>query len=253
MSAKPFCLMLLILVSCSGHGRRGSGGAESAGAESGGTVNWPGIPDSVAPKLLGTWSGHRSKGLVTVVINYISGNTVSGYELHKGLRRNLNGQVEQKDGKFSFVLKDPGTSPFDGTFFFSLDTSKMKIAGQWMPGDSSKAHAGQLDLACVGASMLEDNDDSWEGDLGTLVFHADGTCQLQYYPSEDPNSQQIIVNGNYEQKVDTFFIEWQYNKRVPVLRMKLVHYPYIESTDSTESVPPSLKGNGVKFEKNMAG
>lgn len=242
MSAKLFCLILLILFSCACQEHRQPGTAVSS----------PGVPDSVASKLLGTYSGHRGKGLVTLVLNYISGNTVSGYELHKGLRRNLNGQVEQKEGKFSFVLKDPGTSPFDGTFFFSLDTAKMKIAGQWIPRDSTKTHPGQLDLAYWGKN-LEKMYDDWEGELGTLVFHSDGTCMLSYYPSKDPNSQQISIHGNYERNVDTFRIEWQYNIHVPALRMKLVQQPYVEGTDSTESFPPSLKGDGVKFEKNMAG
>jgi len=77
--------------------------------------------------MYGTYSGLYSKGLITLAINYISGSTASGYNLHKGLRRNINGPVELKGGQLNFVLKEPGGNPYDGTFYLSLDTASLKI------------------------------------------------------------------------------------------------------------------------------
>src|SRR5271170_123945 len=94
----------------------------------------------------GTWMGHYSKGLLTLAINYVSGDIVSGYDIHKGLRRNLNGSVEQKDGRLEFVLKEPGGNPYDGTFYLSLDTATDKMSGKWVPTDAAMAKAGPLDL-----------------------------------------------------------------------------------------------------------
>ena len=86
-----------------------------------------GLSDSLAEKAMGTYSGQFGKSLITVVINYISGRTVSGYDLHKGLRRNFNGEVTQLDNFLNFVVKEPGDNRYDGAFSLSLDTTSWKI------------------------------------------------------------------------------------------------------------------------------
>ena len=206
----------------------------------------------------GMYSGHFSKGLITLVINYISGNVASGYEVHKGLRRNVNGQVEQKGGSLVFVLKEPGGNPFDGTFYITLDSMTEKITGTWVPVDSVKAHThtGPVELTRVDESKQdEDRDygDEWESSIGDLTFYRNGTCTLEYYPSQADNSQLKTVRGSYEQKADTFFIEWQNNDHTPALKMKVVKTPAVYDKDSMMTAPPHLKSNGITFTKSMAG
>jgi hypothetical protein len=206
---------------------------------------------------VGTYSGHYSKGLLTLAINYISGNIVSGYDIHKGLRRNLNGSVEQKDGRLEFVLKEPGGNPYDGTFFLSLDTATDKISGKWIPTDPSLAKAGPLELARAVYEHPEITQDQWEGDLGTLNFLVGGVCTLEYYPNSsgesDPNAQLVTVKGSYEVKGDTIRIDWQRNDRTPTVNMRLILRQGNKDTESTEFAVPSLEGKGVKFEKVVAG
>jgi len=209
---------------------------------------------------IGTYSGHYSKGLLTMAINYISGNIASGYDIHKGLRRNLNGSVESKDGRLEFVLKEPGGNPYDGTFYLSLDTAADKISGKWVPADSKMAKEGPLELArTTYASNMPDLDNcEWTNDLGTLQFGEEGVCTLQYYPGEDSvniadaNAQQITVKGSYEVKGDTIRIDWQRNNRTPALNMRLIYHAGSEPTDSTSGAP-FLEGKKVKFEKLIAG
>jgi len=207
--------------------------------------------------MLGVYSGHYSKGMIRLFINYISGNTAAGYNFHKGLRRNINGQVEQKGGQLLFVLKEPGGNPYDGTFYLTLDTLSRKVTGKWIPTDTSKAHAGELNLTRVDDPHKDELADfitaDWEGDLGHLKFGADGTVDLEYHPGNGESSQLMTVHGNYEQQGDTIRIEWQRNSRTPVLKMRLVQTPYVEGSDSVESQPPRLEGSGVKFTKNIAG
>ena len=216
-----------------------------------------GVSDSMASTELGRYSGHFSKGLITLVINYISGSVASGYEVHKGLRRNLNGQVEQKGGSLVFVLKEPGGNPFDGTFFITLDSLTEKITGTWVPVDSVKTHThtGPVELARVEKSKQDEDDygDEWGSDIGDLTFYKDGTCTLEYYPSEADNSQLKTVRGSYEQKADTFFIEWQNNDHTPALKMKVIKIPPVLDKDSMMTEPPHLKGNGILFTKSAAG
>ena len=209
---------------------------------------------------VGTWSGHYSKGLLTLAINYISGNIASGYDIHKGLRRNLNGSVEQKGGLLEFVLREPGGNPYDGTFYLSLDTATDKISGKWIPSDAAMAKAGPLELVRSTYEHAEIDQDQWVNDLGTLNFLREGgVCTLEYYPgkdslgNKDPNAQLVTVKGSYEIKGDTIRIDWQRNNRTPGLNMRLIINPGREQTDSTESVVPSLEGKGIRFEKVIAG
>ena len=216
-----------------------------------------GVSDALASRMLGAYAGKYSKGMIRLFINYISGNTASGYNIHKGLRRNINGQVEQKGGQLQFVLKEPGGNPYDGIFYLTLDTLSQKVTGKWIPTDSSKAHAGELNLSRVNEPGTDESEDfitaDWEGELGHLSFSTDGTVDLEYHPNGGENSQLITVHGNYEHQGDTLRIEWQRNSRTPVLKMKLVQKPYVEGSDSVEFQPPRLEGNGVKFTKNTAG
>ncbi|GGB08846.1 hypothetical protein [Puia dinghuensis] len=216
--------------------------------------NAAGIPDRLASAVTGTYTGHYSKGLITLVINYIGGNIASGYDIHKGLRRNLNGQVEQNGARLSFVLKEPGGNPYDGTFFLSFDTATNKLSGKWVPADSTKAHSGPLQVARLsdsagsGSGPGDQYGGAWGGDLGTLNFLSKGVCTLDYYPSKGDNSQVITVRGSYEANGDTVRIEWQRNDRTPTLNMKLIYKHGVESTDSTASALPRLIGKNVKFE-----
>jgi len=213
-----------------------------------------GVSDSLASAAVGTYYGHYSKGLITLAINYISGSTASGYDIHKGLRRNLNGEVVQKGERLSFVLKEPGGNPYDGTFFLSFDSATNKIGGRWVPADSTKAHSGAVDLIRMGASGVKDEYlGEFLGDLGRLNFGEEGVCTLEYYPSKGDNSQLITVKGSYELKGDTLRIDWQRNARTPVLNMKLLRKAAVEGTDSTGGSPRRLVGNGVEFVENNAG
>ena len=149
MRSKSCCLILPVLLAISCH------------------LNQPATKSTaVAEKIAfleqGMYTGHYSKGFITLVINYISGNIASGYDIHKGLRRNLNGQVEQQGSTLTFVLKEPGGNPYDGTFYISLDSATEKMTGKWVPADSTKAHTGLLELARVDGSKAKTDD--WDAE-----------------------------------------------------------------------------------------
>jgi hypothetical protein len=196
--------------------------------------------------------------MITLVINYISGKTVSGYNVHKGLRRNINGEVAQQGNLLNFVLKEPGDNPYDGTFIFSLDAATSKIAGKWVPLDSTKVPTRQLILAKSTGDQSGGYANEWVGlnsRDSTLSFSDNGVCQLTFYERpEDSTSQMITVRGNYKKEADSIFIiEWQKSKYMAVPVMKLIETQSREGNDSVEYMPPILQGSGLKFTKNMAG
>ncbi|HXB32454.1 MAG TPA: hypothetical protein VNV35_03495 [Puia sp.] len=249
MKPRTFCLIFLVLVGTSCH--QGRQGKPSAAA-------WPGISDSAAAALRGSYSGNFKKGLLTVVINYVAGNIVSGYDRHRGLRRNLNGSIEERDSDYVLVLKEPGGSPYDGTFYLSMDKSGQKITGNWIPIDSTRIHSGTLNLSRSGQSGNDDDDfyfADWRGDLGTLSFSTDNTCKLEYdqdSTAHDVNDQLITINGNFLKKSDTILIDWQNNKRMPSLHMRLIRQPRQEISEDS-IIEENLRGNGMKFVKFSAG
>lgn len=250
MMRTPSCrTILVVLCCCACHSNQPAASGQSGISKT--------LTDIIT---VGTYSGHYSKGLLTLAINYISGNIASGYDIHKGLRRNLNGSVESKDGRLEFVLREPGGNPYDGTFYLSLDTASGKITGKWVPTDSKLAKEGPLELErTTFASNTPDlNHDQWESGLGTLQFGEEGVCTLQYYPGEDSgqvaagNAQLITIKGSYELKGDTIRIDWQRNNRTPSLNMRLIYNPGSPYNDST-NFAPFLEGKKVKFQKQIAG
>lgn len=215
------------------------------------TVDAPagsGVSDSLAARIRGTYNGHFKQGMMTLVINYLSDNTVSGYDLQKEERRNVNGTVQQKGGQLQFTLKEPGNQPLDGTFYLSMDTSSLAVTGKWVPQDSSKVHTGWLDLKRWDVDTSgEYITRSWQDDQSVLSFNDNGTCTLTYSKPGAPDGPGTTIWGDYEQKRDTLFIDWQPNQHLPAQKMRLVKYPYVEGSGDNPGTPACLRGSGVRF------
>jgi len=214
--------------------------------------NGLGVSDQLAARIRGTYNGHFKQEMMTLVINYMSDSIVSGYDLQKELRRNVNGEVQQTGGTLNFILKEPGNQPLDGTFYLSMDTASRAITGKWVPQDSSKVHTGWLGLKRWDKDTSgESISGSWYSDLGTLSCNDDyGTCTLTYDKpgaTGAPGDREITIRGDFEQKVDTLFIEWQPNHHLPAQQMRLVKYPYVEGSGDNPGTPPHLRGTGVEF------
>jgi len=212
-----------------------------------------GISDLTAGKVMGVYTGNFNKGLITLAINYISGVHVSGYNIHKGLRRNINGVVQQKDGVLEFVLKEPGDNPMDGTFYLSQNTESLAIKGKWVPFDSTKTGSKRLTLTRQPEEEVIKDDNQWTtvgGGDTTLTFNNNGTCEYAFYERpEDSTSQLVTVRGNYERKVDTFRIEWQKNTHTPAQTMKLViSHTKEKGTDGDDYETRRLQGHGLEFQ-----
>jgi len=248
------------------------------------------ITDSVLQKIQVAYTGKFNKGLISLVINYISGNTVSGYDVHLGRRRNLNGEVTQQGKLLSFVLKEPGGNPTDGRFEFVLDPDSMKLVGKWIPFDTTKASVHNFILA---QGKVEFNyEELWCGQTGTdtvLIFKPDGICTFEFYPHgasatdersakeidsaataarsnpsgtdsaatataaapENPTDQLISVRGNYTKEGLTYKIEWEKNPYIP-LHMTLVKElkEYKQDDGTVESYPIALRGDGFSFARS---
>ena len=218
------------------------------------------VPKYAVDNFQGTYTGSFDKGFLTLVINYVSGKNVSGYNLHKGLRRNVNGVMTEENGKFNFELKEPGDNPFDGTFSFTIDTTNFALTGTWKPFDESKTSAKQLALTKKPADTSDyiSQLGSWIPNSGTyatdtiLQFDPQGTCEYNFYQKPgDSTSQMISVKGNFVANKDTIIIEWQKNEYTPEQKMTMViKHKKIKEQDY-EYDQPLLTGHGWKLTQFM--
>jgi len=235
---KPLiCCSFLVLSFWACHERPASSNAVLSG----------GVSDSLALRTVGAYTGQFGKGLISVVVNYINGQTVSGYDIHKGLRRNFNGEVTQDGSLLKFALREPGSNPYDGRFDLTLDTASWKMSGKWAPFDSSKVPVRQLALSrrVSSDSVFGLGGTSWVvGRDSTLNLDDDGTCSFELYERpEDSTSQLITIKGTYVANGKECRIEWAKNDRFPSMKLTL-HIPN-EGTDSAGL--PELRGSGMKF------
>lgn len=205
-------------------------------------------------KIMGTYSGDFEKGIIRIVINYASNGHLSGYNIHKGKRRNLNGSLNQVEGAVSMLLKEPGDDPFDGIFNLSLDTAKGTVFGTWTAFDSSKLGSKRIAL-----KRIPDEDskeaklhyDVWASSFNldsTLTFSEDGTCLFEFYPQpQDSLSQLISIRGNYTKVKDVYTVEWEKNPYTSgqIMKLEIVSRKYISGGEEYEE--QTLKGGGWTF------
>lgn len=221
------------------------------------------VPAYAVNKFEGTYTGSFDQGFITIVLNYISGKNVSGYNLHKGSRRNINGTLQADAANYKFILKEPGDNPFDGTFEFTIDTATFTMNGNWSPNDPSRTSSKKLNLV----KQPKKTGDNYANELGTwipatgnysadtlLEFSTDGICEYKFYNTPGDSTSQInTVKGNYIRDKDTVHIEWQKNSHTPSQKMKLVKRTKKIKRDGEEYEEFQLTGNGwklVQFEGN---
>lgn len=218
------------------------------------------IPSYAVTNFEGTYTGSFDDGYMTLVLNYVTGKNASGFNIHKGNRRNINGTIDQAANGYKFTMKEPGDNPYDGTFVFTIDTVKFTMTGHWEPFDSSKTKGKNLAL-----QKQKNKSISYDQQLGTWVptsgnystdttldFFPEGSCEYRFYQFPgDSTSQLISVKGNYIEKSDTVFIEWQKNTYTPAQKMKLIkRRKKVVDSDYEEQ---QLIGNGWRMSKIEAG
>ena len=183
-------------------------------------------------KFEGTYTGSFDRGFITLNLNYVTGQHVSGYDIQRGLRRNINGSLTPGGKTFAFNLKEPGDNASDGIFQFTIDTSRFIVNGRWKSFDTSKI----VSKALVLKKQPKKTESNLDNELGTWVparsnyrtdttldFSGEGICEFRFYQFPgDSTSQLLSVKGSYIRIKDSVLIEWQKNSWTPAQKMKLV-------------------------------
>lgn len=210
-------------------------------------------------KLEGTYEGDfGGSGDIRIVLRHVTGTHAVGYNLHKGLRRNISGKMNTDGKSFSFYLLEPGDNPYDGEFTFKIDTATFKLTGSWKPLNNSKLSAKTFTLNKIAGGK----DTSREYvDMMTSVmydslgseyhFEENGLVVYRYYPDpedETATQQYEEIKGNWRKTATEYIIEWQKNDRLPNQRsiFRIVPYPEMEGVYY-------LEGEGKKIQPQLAG
>jgi hypothetical protein len=180
------------------------------------------IPDSLAQKTMNTYIGQLGDGLITVVLNYISGDVASGYAIQRGRRCNLNGSALLQGASIQVQLEDSGDHP--EKFEIVLDTLDWKMTGRALVGGEWR----QLKAALRPEPVHFEN--LWVADMynyhdSILTLEDNGVCVFRFYQRpRDSTSQLITIKGNYERLAGTgkgFRVEWEDNAHLLPLNAEL--------------------------------
>ena len=90
-------------------------------------------------KILGSFTGNFGDNMITVLITKVDKGLIEGRTVVAGNERPFTGTVEEKDGVFSILAKEPGDDKNDGTFEFTIGASAPDVlTGSWHPFDQEK-------------------------------------------------------------------------------------------------------------------
>jgi hypothetical protein len=184
-----------------------------------------------AERITGTYIGDFKGSPVSITLNYVYGGHASGYNIHKGLKRNITGTIELQNNQLHLQLEEPGNNPYDGKFDLVIDTATWKGKGNWKPlkkGDEvsfsfQKQRGWQMDGDLDPFSSIYMNEG---GDY--IQLNTDGSCIYSYMTDSTKTAQSLSIRGNYSLSKDsTLSIFWQKNDVFPsgksAFRMKMDH------------------------------
>ncbi|MBC8042356.1 MAG: YARHG domain-containing protein [Rhizobacter sp.] len=95
--------------------------------------------------MIGYWVGAFGKNKINIALAEVSGTKANGHSVCAGNFRAISGTVKDAgNGRYAFVLNEPGTDKYDGKFEFTIDTNQDELTGKWTPykqsGTSAKTY-----------------------------------------------------------------------------------------------------------------
>lgn len=171
----------------------------------------------IDPKVFeGEYIGNFGGGHIVLVISYVQGKNVSGYNIHKGLKRNIKGTLSVADETYRFRLAEPGDHEYDGTFDFTLNPNDFTGQATWTPNDQTKLKAKTFALRRRNHDYDAENTFTgfWDGS-GMMEIKDGGIAELTYWEpvkgKEDEEPEQKSLRGQWLAEGKTLTVEWPKN------------------------------------------
>ena len=196
-------------------------------------------------RIKGTYIGDFKGSPIAITLNYVSNNHASGYNVHKGLTRNVSGTVEASKDGLHLVLEEPGNNQYDGKFDLIIDTTKWIGKGTWKPFKK-----GEDVSFSFRKQVTANEEEQWpttytDSLMNDLTLKPDGSCTYTYLTDTTKTGQEITVRGNYTKEKKIITIYWQKNNVFPQKSVfKIIESKPYKDEDYIET---SLKGEGRLF------
>jgi len=202
-----------------------------------------------------TYKGDFDGSPIFITINYASNNHIAGYNVHKGLRRNLSGKISPEGDGWIMQLNEPGDHPYDGRFHLVFDKNFTTAHGKWTPLNTPSLREKQLSLTRLSTNDAARSDnkefmrDALSGEHCDISFDPDGSCKLNYYEKINDSTyapQLNTVRGTWERTGDEIQVNWQPNEQFGKRNssFKLIFH---EDPDSKQRYLNQISGEGFDF------
>ncbi|KAA2245090.1 hypothetical protein F0L74_03775 [Chitinophaga agrisoli] len=174
-------------------------------------------PVPVEEQAKGTYTGDFAGAPIYITINYANGQHVAGYDIHKGLRRNLHGTLQQTANGWTMALSEPGDHPFDGRFQLAFDTGFHHATGKWAPQTRGTLQEKTFTLHKPDTDSDPVAGNIFSGDHCDIFFETDGNCTLNYYERINDSTfapQLNTLRGSWKNNGNNkITVDWQPNER----------------------------------------
>lgn len=174
--------------------------------------------------LRGMYHGDFGGSDIRVILTYVSNKNAVGYNIHKGLQRNIAGKVRRNGDSIFMTLSEPGDHEFDGIFEFVFLGNDQNPKGKWTGIDPKfgskkfrltkfileKSIEGEINSSNFAEYFAVAYDS-----IGNFSFNRDGLCIYEYYPLTDYEKrveQMTQIKGNWILEGNLLTIQWQKNE-----------------------------------------
>ncbi len=96
------------------------------------------VPKAEASAMKGTYVGDFGGKKITVCIDRIVGETVTGYSIVGGNERAFSGPYKSSDEGIQIIAREPGDRADDGLFKMIYSKETNDLSGVWIANDSKK-------------------------------------------------------------------------------------------------------------------
>jgi hypothetical protein len=195
--------------------------------------------------LKGIYYGDIEEHPFRIVINYISNKHVIGYDVFKGLQRNIIGTFSEENDKIKIILNEPGDLQTDSKYEIEINKKDFNTIGKKFSIQSKKNITNfKLKKLNVSTEWEEENAKdvnfynnenftyyfySVEDSIGTIDFNENGLCtysEITKINEEEYNEELNMIKGNWKIKNGNLSIEWKENSFFPTLsKFKLIKDP----------------------------
>jgi len=247
-------LFCCFIASCGGKGEIKNGAVAAESTETAETNIEPFDWDTLKGSYIGDFAGSD----IRINITYVSNKNVVGYNIHKGLFRNISGKVRETADSILLNMDEPGDNKFDGSFQIVVLKSDLSMNGTWVPFRkelSKKAFSlDKVELSKDDKTLTNSNFADYfyyvSDSIGSLYFEPGGFVKYSYYPKTDNLNyadQLEEIKGSWSVKGKTLTINWLENLVFPTRKS------VFKVLFDTENYNFELKGEGRTLHPQLAG